>query len=175
MDESKQLLEYTLCFVFDENKHCLMLQRRHPPHQGLWNALGGKLADGESAGQCCVREVQEEAGLTIVPRPGGTVECLDEQQPGVIYRLHVFSACHARVEVKGGREGELAWLELEKLTSGRRIVHNIPLFLPLVLTKFWFSARFFYRGDYLRNYAINLAEKSDGMPLDTGDNTLRGD
>ncbi len=165
MDEANKIQEYTLCFVLDKKSNCLMIQRRHPPHQGLWNAPGGKLAGWESARDCCAREVAEETGLRVIPRPAGIVECLDQRQPGITYRLHVFKASHRRVAVRGGREGKLAWVPLDALTRGAGIVHNIPLFLPLVLANLWFSARFNYRGDYLLDYAVNLAEKGDGMPL----------
>lgn len=59
----------TLCYLFDEQGHLLLLHRRKPPNRDLYSPIGGKLETtiGESPAQCAVREVLEETGLTIAP------------------------------------------------------------------------------------------------------------
>ena len=37
---------YTLCFL-TRGDHILMLHRRRPPNQGLWNGVGGRIEVGE--------------------------------------------------------------------------------------------------------------------------------
>ena len=54
----------TLCFVRNGEK-ILMINRVKPPFMGMWNAVGGHLADGETPEQCAVREIKEESGITV--------------------------------------------------------------------------------------------------------------
>ena len=58
-----------LCYLLDEAGNVLLLHRRKPPNQHLYSPIGGKLEQGlgESPTACAVREIEEEAGLTIQP------------------------------------------------------------------------------------------------------------
>jgi hypothetical protein len=48
-------LRYTLCFL-TRGDQVLMLHRRRPPNQGLWNGVGGRLEPGETrATACCAK------------------------------------------------------------------------------------------------------------------------
>lgn len=56
-----------LCYLFDESGRVLLLHRRQEPNLDLYSPLGGKLmqAQGESPTACAVREIEEEAGLSV--------------------------------------------------------------------------------------------------------------
>lgn len=58
-----------LCYLFDEAGRTLLLHRVKPPNEELYSPIGGKLeqAIGESPTDCAVREIREEAGLTLTP------------------------------------------------------------------------------------------------------------
>ena len=56
------ILTHTLCFLTRADQ-VLMLHRRKPPNQGLWNGVGGKIEAGETPLEGCLREVLEETGL----------------------------------------------------------------------------------------------------------------
>ncbi|WP_317951282.1 NUDIX domain-containing protein, partial [Rossellomorea marisflavi] len=50
------MYKYTLCFI-QRNDEILMLNRDKPPVLGLWNGVGGKVADGETPTACILREI----------------------------------------------------------------------------------------------------------------------
>jgi len=56
-----------LVFIKDDQDRFLMLKRTRAPNFNCWTPLGGKVEidEGESPHDCAVREVFEEAGMTI--------------------------------------------------------------------------------------------------------------
>ncbi|MEM6552468.1 MAG: NUDIX domain-containing protein [Planctomycetota bacterium] len=56
-----------LCYLFDAEGRVLLLHRRKPPNLELYSPIGGKLERGvgESPTACAVREIEEEAGITV--------------------------------------------------------------------------------------------------------------
>ena len=52
--------------IFDEKREKVLLTKR--ADNGLWCVPGGKMEPGESAEECCQREVFEETGLEVRPR-----------------------------------------------------------------------------------------------------------
>ena len=53
-----------LCFVIYKDE-ILMINRNKPPFMGLWNAVGGKVKDGEDIYTAGVREILEESGIKV--------------------------------------------------------------------------------------------------------------
>lgn len=123
---------YTLCFLLNEDE-ILMMHRRFPPNQGLWNGVGGHIEDGETASQAIIREVEEETGYKIEsPRFAGilTWEGYEISSGGLV----IFTA---EVEQKNhyfNHEGELAWKSREWVLSSSDVVDNIHVFLQDVLS-----------------------------------------
>jgi len=56
-----------LCYLFDEAGRVLLLHRHKPPNRDLYSPIGGKLetAEGESPTACAIREIEEEAELSV--------------------------------------------------------------------------------------------------------------
>lgn len=48
------------------NDEILMLNREYDPLKGLWNGVGGKIANQETPLACIIREVKEETGIDIL-------------------------------------------------------------------------------------------------------------
>jgi 8-oxo-dGTP diphosphatase len=58
-------LQVAMALVFRERK-LLVTRRRADSHLGgLWELPGGKIAPGESAEACVVRELEEETGIAV--------------------------------------------------------------------------------------------------------------
>lgn len=122
---------YTLCFLTRDDQ-VLMLHRRNPPNQGLWNGVGGHLEVGEAPTACVLREVREETGFIL---------------PGVIFRgvltwdgfetppggLYIFTAKAPPGEPPECSEGILAWRPREWVFSSPEVVSNIHVFGSRVL------------------------------------------
>ena len=54
-----------LCYIRNRDRVLLELRADGLLGQGLWNAPGGHVEDGESPAEAAVREVREETGLTV--------------------------------------------------------------------------------------------------------------
>jgi ADP-ribose pyrophosphatase YjhB (NUDIX family) len=108
--------------IFDENRQKVLLTRRRD--NGLWCLPGGHMDSGESAEECCVREVFEETGLHVrVVRLTGVYSNPDQL---VVYpngeQAH-FVVLNFEVEVVGGQLGlsdetsEAGYFSLDEIES----------------------------------------------------------
>jgi 8-oxo-dGTP diphosphatase len=58
-----------LCYLYDEEGRLLLLHRRKPPNRDMYSPIGGKLeiALGEGPHDCALREIREEASVSLRP------------------------------------------------------------------------------------------------------------
>lgn len=136
----------TLCYLFNGNK-VLMInrnKRKNDIHLGKWNGLGGKFNPGETPEECVIREVYEESGLLIKdPQLKGflTFPAFDDEEDWYVF---VFTANQFSGKIKESDEGELEWIEWDK-------VFTLPLwegdkyFLEWLNQDRFFSAKFIYQ------------------------------
>ena len=122
---------FTLCFLLYEDQ-VLMLHRRFPPNQGLWNGVGGHVEPGETPRQAVIREVFEETGYRIErPQFAGYLTWDGfEIEPGAIA---IFTAEVESPDFITNHEGELAWKPKDWACSSPDVVDNIHVFLPEIL------------------------------------------
>ncbi|MEM8737816.1 MAG: NUDIX domain-containing protein [Planctomycetota bacterium] len=111
-----------LCYLFDDAGRVLMLHRRKPPNRDLYSPVGGKLeqALGESPTQCAVREIEEEAGLSVTPDDlhltGIVSEAGYEQQTHWLMFLYEVTR-PVRVDRTAFDEGTLEWFTPDALAD----------------------------------------------------------
>jgi 8-oxo-dGTP diphosphatase len=123
-------LTYTLCFL-SRGSEVLMLHRKRPPNQGLWNGIGGRIETGETPRQSVMREIQEESGFAIEQvKFEGLVTWEGFEIPAG--GLYLFSAQAPEGEPCGNDEGELQWKPREWVVTSREVVSNIHAFGPWV-------------------------------------------
>ena len=122
---------FTLCFLLHGDE-VLMLHRRFPPNQGLWNGVGGHIEPGEAPRQAVIREVAEETGYQLEhPRFAGLLTWEGfEIPPGGIA---IFTAEVTHPEFVTNHEGTLAWKPREWACTSPEVVDNIHVFLPPIL------------------------------------------
>lgn len=150
---------YTLCFL-TRGDSVLMLHRRNPPNQGLWNGVGGHLEPGESPRACVLREVREETGFVLSDVAFAGLLTWDgfETPPGGLY---LFTAEAPSGEPLACSEGPLAWMPRSWVFQAPEVVSNIHIFGPLVLSaappqEYYFS----YQASQIQRYEIRP------LPLD---------
>lgn len=122
---------FTLCFLLHD-QDVLMLHRRFPPNQGLWNGVGGHINPGETPRQAVIREVMEETGYPITdPKFAGLLTWEGfEIPPGGIA---IFTAEVPHRDFVTNHEGTLAWKSRHWACSAPEVVDNIHVFLPKIL------------------------------------------
>jgi len=152
----------TLCYL-ERGSRYLMLHRTkkvNDENHDKWIGVGGKFENGESPEDCMRREVLEETGLTVTShRYRGIVTFVSNEYP--CEYMHLFTCSDWSGEEKECDEGELAWIDKQKLLSlpmwaGDRIFlelleQNVP----------FFSLKLVYHGEQLMQAVLNGNE----MPL----------
>lgn len=144
----------TLCYIEQDGKY-LMLHRtkkKSDPNHDLWLGIGGHFEHGESPEECVIREVKEESGLTLTDFGlRGIITFSD----GEWYEyMFLYSAEGFTGEITECDEGELAWVEKEKVLSDLPIWEGDRIFLRLMAEdRPFFSLKLRYENRQLK-YAI---------------------
>ncbi len=122
----------------------------------FWIGLGGhvNIENGESPHECIVREVMEESGLNVEPKLRGVITFCNVEKDKDDWYAYVFTAMEYQGDLSESSEGDLEWIEDEKLQS-----INIPdgdrLFLQwLRENNQIFSAKFIYEKGKLLSHTV---------------------
>ncbi len=156
----------TLCYVerpgTSGKKEVLLLHRvkkKNDLNHDKWIGIGGKFEEGESPEDCLLREAKEETGLTLTRwRYRGIVTFISDQCPETEF-MHLFTADGFEGSLKECDEGDLEWVEKDRMRSfptweGDRI------FLDLLDRDApFFSLKLCYEGDRLTEAVLNGREK----------------
>ncbi|MER6610242.1 NUDIX hydrolase [Streptomyces sp. NPDC000927] len=66
MTEKLEVIRYTTDVVVARpDGHVLLIERKYEPHQGCWALPGGHVDPGEGSLHAAVRELEEEAGVSL--------------------------------------------------------------------------------------------------------------
>ncbi len=149
----------TLCYVIDKSQNkTLMLHRvkkENDYHEGKWNGLGGKIEQGESPEDCVIREIKEEAGLTIKnPRMHGfiTFPLFDQVDDWYVF---IFTAEEFNGKLIDSPEGNLAWIPNDKLAT-LNLWDGDKIFIRWLFQEKFFSAKFIYENGKYKSYTVNF-------------------
>ena len=140
----------SLCYI--ERDGCyLMLHRTkkvNDENHDKWIGVGGKFEEGESPEECMLREVREETGLILSAwRYRGIVTFVSDEWGGEY--MHLFTADGFTGELKSCDEGELEWVEKQRLLS-LPIWEGDKIFLRLLdSAQPFFSLKLCYKGERL--------------------------
>ena len=146
----------TLCYIQRGNQY-LMLHRtvkKNDINKDKWIGVGGHFEAGESPEDCILRECREETGLTLTEyRYRGLVTFVSNQAPTEY--MHLFTASAWTGVPHECDEGELAWIEKDKLLS-LPLWEGDKIFLRLLdAGEPFFSLKLRYQGDRLVQAVLN--------------------
>ncbi len=153
----------TLCYL-TRGDQVLMLHRNRKErdeNRDKWIGVGGKFEPGESPEDCLRREVREETGLTVTRwRFRGIVTFVSDEW-GCEY-MHLFTCDGWEGEQRACDEGELAWVDRERLES-LTLWAGDRLFLRLLAEDApFFSLKLSYRGETLTGAELDGRPWGDG-------------
>jgi len=146
----------TLCYIERGNQY-LMLHRTkkaHDENHDKWIGIGGHIEPGETPLVCILRECREETGLTLMnPEYRGIVHFRSDIWPDE--DMHLFTADRFEGVLTDCDEGELAWIDKDRLLA-LTLWEGDKIFLRLLDT----------RRDFFELTLRYKGEKLDGACLD---------
>lgn len=150
----------TLCYLIRDGKY-LMLHRnkeKEDINEGKWIGVGGHNEPGESPEECIKREVKEETGLELKEMDfrGFITFTYGE---GVTEYISLFTSCDFSGEETECSEGELKWIDIDKVMD-LELWEGDRIFLKLLQErKTFFSLKLEYDlEDNLKRAVLNGKE-----------------
>lgn len=128
------MTKYVCGFLFDTTLNLVVLIEKQTPEwqKGKWNAVGGKIEEGETPLQAMTREFKEEAGLEI---ENWLPYCILR---GPNFEVHFF---HSTLEAEKVMDVKTLTAEVLGVWSIARVsmwnfplLHNIRWLLPMAIT-----------------------------------------
>jgi len=147
----------TLCYIRKDGKTLMLLRNKkeNDIHEGKWNGLGGKFEAGESPEDCVIREVKEESGLKIkAPKLHGVISFPKFDGKNDWYTF-IYSAKEYEGEIIDSREGELYWIDDDKVLN-LNLWEGDKIFLKWIYEDKFFSAKFIYVDGKLQDYVVSF-------------------
>lgn len=127
-------MDYVLVYARAINRNftdvLLVLKDRPPWQAGMLNLVGGKIEEGETPVEAALRELKEEAGLegrrpVLMGKVTGSW--------GTCYCVRVSVWFEKAVPAEGETE-EVTWAEWQELCNHERLIPNLRVVIPLMVT-----------------------------------------
>ena len=153
----------TLCYIEQYGKY-LMLHRtkkENDLNHDKWIGVGGKFEENESPEECLLREVQEETGLTLTRfRLCSVITFVSDTWEGEY--MYLFHATEFTGTLTGCDEGELVWVEKEKVLALPTWEGDRIFLQKMAAGEAFFTLKLRYEGDILREAVLNGTQRLKG-------------
>ncbi len=146
----------SIIYIEKDGKYLMLHRTRkeNDANKDKWIGVGGKFEEGETPEECARRETYEETGLALDNLfYRGIVTFVSDKYPAE--QMHLFKSTAFSGRIKDCDEGELDWIEKEKLLS-LPIWEGDKIFLRLMDQDIpFFSLKLRYEGNTLTNAILN--------------------
>lgn len=120
--------------LYQEDERILLAMKKRGFGAGRWNGFGGKLKEGDSGLEDCVRrETNEEGKITITDlEKVGILDFIFEDKPGEVLEVHYFRILKYSGVPKETEEMRPEWFGLDSIPYDRMWPDDrywMPLFL----------------------------------------------
>ena len=137
----KQFL--TLCLVVHDEQVLLGYKKRGFG-AGLWNGFGGKVSDGEDIEIAALRELQEEAGITVKKLiHTGTLHLYYDEKPQEELIVYVYRGAEVVGELIESEEMRPQWFKIGEIPY-RTMWPDDTFWLPKFLKGEKFTGTFYF-------------------------------
>lgn len=114
----KKILPVVIAGVF-HNEKLLLINRKKAPYNAKWGLIGGKIEFAETIQEAIIREIKEEAGISVKWQGIKAVfnERLKDNKGNIINQFLIF-LCETKTDTFGGEEqeeGKIKWFCKEEL------------------------------------------------------------
>ena len=162
------MLNTTLCYIEQDGKYLMLhrVKKKNDINHDKWIGIGGKFEELESPEDCLLREAKEETGLTLTNwQYRGIVTFVADKDPQF---MHLYTADGFEGQIKTCEEGNLEWIEKEKLLD-LPIWEGDKIFLRLLDEGApFFSLKLVYEGDTLMEAVLNGKPYEGQVPRHRG-------
>lgn len=145
------MIKSTLVYIRKDNKYLMLYRnkKKNDPNAGKWVGIGGKFEEGETAKECMLREVFEEAGIRLEQYCfHGVIKFRSDAWE--YEDMYLFTADFpGNARITECNEGDLAWIEKDRILD-----------LPL-----WEGDRAFLKPLLNGEKEINMTLKYEGERL----------
>ncbi len=153
----------TLCYIEKDNAYLMLhrVKKENDENHDKWIGIGGKFEKDESPEDCILRETLEETGLTLTSyRYRGLITFVSDQWPTEY--MHLFTADGFTGELKLCDEGDLEWIDKQKLYD-LTLWEGDRIFLKLLAENApFFSLKLVYEGEKLVQAVLNGEKIQEG-------------
>ncbi len=148
----------TLCHIISDRKVLLLRKSKGLFGEGRWNGPGGKLREKETPGDCAIREVREETGLSVSSiNQHGVLKFYFGHKKQVDWIVYVFLVDSFSGSIKSSSEGEIRWFSLQEIPYGQ-MWEDDKFWLPLLIAGKRFRGVFHFDRDGTRLLGYRLYE-----------------
>ena len=140
----------TLCYLIRDGRYLMLYRNKKENDQseGKYLGVGGKMIEGESPDECARREILEETGFTVEDLTlRGVVTFLSDCYEDEI--MFLYSAEQFTGDLRECDEGELSWVDADKVLSLPAWEGDKYFLKPLLEGREGIEVKLSYRGDRL--------------------------
>ena len=140
----------TLCYIEKDHKYLMLYRNKKKDdlNQGKWIGVGGKFEANETPEECLIREVKEETGLTLTKYCYRGLVTFVSNEAETEY-MHLFTATEFTGELQECNEGELHWVDKDKVLELPTWEGDAVFLQKLFTSKTYFSLKLRYEGEKL--------------------------